>query len=321
MLDLEHLETFCVVTDTNNFTRAAARLGCCQSTVTMHIRALERELGAPLFVRDRSTKTVVLTEVGRRVLQYAGRLLALVKEAKSAVRDKCGPLDCSFAAKVEGFETMNVAYLRVIKLLLVDDDSMFREGLARMLANEEDLQVVGEVACAAEGLPFLNSGTDVVLLDANLGPDGALEFMERMQAAAFQGRILIVTAGISSREAIQLVEAGVAGIVHKNHPTQVLCRAIRNVAAGDAYLESEYLPALFQSVSSTGARNRPLFSERDRVVLRHVLQGLTNREIGDKIDASEGAVATSLWELFEKLGVDTRAQLVKVALEQYNGHL
>jgi len=86
MLDLQHLETFCVVTDTSNFTRAAARLGCSQSTVTMHIRALERELGAPLFVRDRSSKTVVLTEVGKRILRYAGRVLALVKEAEAAVR-------------------------------------------------------------------------------------------------------------------------------------------------------------------------------------------------------------------------------------------
>ena len=86
MLELQHLETFCVVTDTNNFTRAAARLGCSQSTVTMHIRALERELGAPLFVRDRSSKTVVLTDVGKRIFRYAGRVLALVKEAKAAVR-------------------------------------------------------------------------------------------------------------------------------------------------------------------------------------------------------------------------------------------
>ena len=86
MLELQHLETFCVVTDTNNFTRAAARLGCSQSTVTMHIRALERELGAPLFVRDRSSKTVVLTDVGKRIFRYAGRVLALVREAKGTVR-------------------------------------------------------------------------------------------------------------------------------------------------------------------------------------------------------------------------------------------
>ena len=59
MLDLQHLETFRVVAVTNNFTRAAAELGYCQSTVTTHIMALERELGAPLFIRNRFSKTVV----------------------------------------------------------------------------------------------------------------------------------------------------------------------------------------------------------------------------------------------------------------------
>jgi DNA-binding transcriptional LysR family regulator len=86
MLDLRHLETFRVVAVTNNFTRAAAKLGCCQSTVTTHIIALERELGVCLFIRDRFSKTVVLTDMGRQALDYAGRVLALVNETKMAVQ-------------------------------------------------------------------------------------------------------------------------------------------------------------------------------------------------------------------------------------------
>src|SRR5258706_9354012 len=85
MLDLRKLQTFQVAAATNSFTRAAAELGCCQSSVTVHIKALEDELGGPLFRRCRSSKTVVLTEMGRRVLDYAGRLLALAEEAKAAV--------------------------------------------------------------------------------------------------------------------------------------------------------------------------------------------------------------------------------------------
>ena len=85
MLDLRHLETFRVVAVTKNFTRAAAVLGYCQSTVTTHIIALERELGAPLFIRNRFSKTVVLTDEGRQALEYAGRLLALVDETKTQI--------------------------------------------------------------------------------------------------------------------------------------------------------------------------------------------------------------------------------------------
>jgi two-component system nitrate/nitrite response regulator NarL len=216
---------------------------------------------------------------------------------------------------------MNAAPDRVIKVLLVDDHAMFREGLARMLANEHDLEVIGEVSSAREALSLLNSRTDVVLLSVDLGSERALEFVERAKSAAFQGRILIVTAGISGREAVQLVQAGVAGILHKNHPTKVLCGAIRKVMAGEACIEDEYLTALFQSVDRAGAASHPKFTERDRIVLQYVLQGLTNREIGEKIDISEAAVKASLRQLFEKLGVHTRAQLVKIALEQYHGRL
>jgi DNA-binding transcriptional LysR family regulator len=84
MLDLRKLHTFQVAAATSNFTRAAAQLGYCQSSVTVHIKALEDELGVPLFERCRSSKTVILTDVGRQVLEYAGRLLALAEETKAA---------------------------------------------------------------------------------------------------------------------------------------------------------------------------------------------------------------------------------------------
>ena len=83
MIDLLKLRTFQVLAKTSNFTRAGAELGYSQSSVTSHIQALERELGASLF--DRSSRTVVLTEAGRRTLEYANRLLALADEAKAAV--------------------------------------------------------------------------------------------------------------------------------------------------------------------------------------------------------------------------------------------
>ncbi len=198
---------------------------------------------------------------------------------------------------------------------------MFREGLARMLAVEEDLEVVGEVASTAEGAALLNRRVDVVLLDVDLGSERAMEFLEQAKATSFQGRILIVTAGISNREAVQLIQAGVAGILHKNHPTRVLCEAIRKVQAGSSCIEDEYLTALFHSVNRTRAEVQPTFTERDRVTVDHVLQGLTNREIAEKLNISEAAVKSSLRQVFDKLGVHTRAQLVKIALEQYNGRL
>ncbi len=88
MLDLRKLQTFQVAAATSNFTRAAAELGCCQSSVTVHIKALEDELGVPLFERCRFTKKVKLTEMGRQMLEYSHKLLTLAEETTAAIRGR-----------------------------------------------------------------------------------------------------------------------------------------------------------------------------------------------------------------------------------------
>src|SRR5712671_1089438 len=92
MLDLLHLKTFITVAMTKNFSRAGIILGYSQSTVTYHIKTLERELGARLFSRFRFTRTIVLTDVGGRIYEYAKRLLALAEEAKAAAQSKAPQL-------------------------------------------------------------------------------------------------------------------------------------------------------------------------------------------------------------------------------------
>lgn len=88
MLDLQQVESFRMVALTHNFTRAAAELGYSQSSVTLHIKALERELGASLLERHRFSKRVQLTEVGKRTLDYAEKLLALAHETIAAVSER-----------------------------------------------------------------------------------------------------------------------------------------------------------------------------------------------------------------------------------------
>jgi len=84
MFDLLQLETFRVVATTRNFTRAAAELGCSQSTVTTRIKVLERELSAHLLERSRFSKHVALTDAGRRTLQYAGRIFGLAHQIEAS---------------------------------------------------------------------------------------------------------------------------------------------------------------------------------------------------------------------------------------------
>jgi len=217
---------------------------------------------------------------------------------------------------------VNETPVQTVNLLLVDDHAMFREGLVRMLEKEPDMKVVGQCASAAEALAKVGtSGATMVLLDVDLGADRAIDFVLGARKKGFEGRILVVTAGMSDAEAVQLIQAGVAGILHKHHSASVLCGAIRQMASGEVYLERNYLGPLFRSVDRSRASGRPLLTDRDKMVLRFVFQGLTNREIAANLTISEGAVKASLRQVFDKLGVRTRAQLVKVALEQYRDQL
>lgn len=211
---------------------------------------------------------------------------------------------------------------QTINLLLLDDHAMFRQGLARVLEKEPGIKIVAQCASSAQALEILaKSGATMVLLDVDLGPERALDFVTQAKKKGFAGQILVVTAGVSGQEAVQLVQAGVAGILHKQHSTEKLSDAIRQVAAGEVCLEQDYLTSLFRSVDRTKPLAQPRLTERDKTVLRFIFQGLTNKDISARLEISEGAVKASLRQLFDKLGVRTRAQLVKVALEQYRDQL
>ena len=209
-----------------------------------------------------------------------------------------------------------------IDLLIVDDHAMFREGLVRSLEKQPDLRIAGQFGSPAEALAGLAaSGASVILLDVDLGPERAVDFVSTAKRRGFEVPILIVTAGVSDQEAVHLIQAGVAGILHKHHSTEILCQTIRKVARGEACLEEKYLGPLFRSVDRSRPTARPKLRERDRTVLRFILQGLTNRQIAERLEVTEGAIKASLRQVFAKLGVRTRAQLVKVALEQYRDQL
>ena len=204
-----------------------------------------------------------------------------------------------------------------IRLLIVDDHEMFREGLARTFEKESDFVVVGLCATRSEALGLLDDSVSIVLLDVDLGSGRALEFVEALRKSSFTGQVLIVTAGISGPEAVQLIQAGVAGIMHKQHSVRTLCDNIRRVAAGESCIEPDYVTPLFRSVDRTRTPTKPKLTERDRAVVRAIFQGHTNKTIAAGLSISESAVKASLRQLFEKLGVGTRAQAVKVALEQH----
>ncbi len=209
-----------------------------------------------------------------------------------------------------------------LHLLLVDDHALFREGLAGVLERQPGFSVSGRAGSVKEGLAALDRAqVDIVLLDVDLGQERALDFVLGAASRGYSGRILVVTAGLSEKEAVQLVEAGVAGILHKHSEPGELCNAIRDVASGGVYLEKRYLKGMFEALDRTKPDVGTSLSDREMGVLRLLLQGMLNKEIADQLGISESSVKAALRGLFDRLGVRTRSQLVRVAIEKFGDSL
>jgi two-component system nitrate/nitrite response regulator NarL len=134
----------------------------------------------------------------------------------------------------------------------------------------------------------------------------------------FEGKVLIVTAWVSDMEARRLMRQGVSGIFHKQAPIADLVQAIRTVVRGGSWLDPS-----FSGLSDAPGQSAPapMFNDRQRKVMRFVLEGLSNKEIAWRLQISESYVKAILQSLFQKTGVRTRGQLVRVAVEQYESQL
>ncbi len=212
---------------------------------------------------------------------------------------------------------MPASATRPIRLLLVDDHALFRDGLARLLAAAADFAVVDVVGTAAAALDLLRDReVDVVLLDYALDDETAHTVVQALRAAGFAGRILLVTAGLPDREAREMIAAGVAGIFHKQHAADELKRSIREVFEGKVLIDEHYLRQLVRDAAGDEAP-AVRFTDRERLILGYLMEGLANKEMAVQLHLSESAVKAALQVLFNKTGVRTRSQLVRVALEQF----
>jgi len=207
-----------------------------------------------------------------------------------------------------------------IRALLVDDHALFRESVSRVLALESLLEIE-HCASIREALQLLAQRPfDLVLLDHDLGSERASQFLPAARQIGFEGRVLVVTAWVSDTEARRLLRQGVAGIFLKQRPLKELSQAIRTVASGGAWLDSSFTH-MEGEAAPAGQATPPLFNDRQRKVLRFVLEGLSNKEIAWRLQISESYVKSILQGLFQKTGVRTRGQLVRVAFEQYEDQL
>jgi DNA-binding NarL/FixJ family response regulator len=212
--------------------------------------------------------------------------------------------------------------MKQIRILLVDDHSLFRESLSRLLEAEPEFVIAGSCSGAAEALGAIDSQQiDVVLLDYDLGDEQGTVFMDAAIRRGFPGRILMVTAGMTDAGTLRAFESGSSGVFLKHSPPADLVRAIHKVAAGELWLDSRAVPSLVSGATSRSGPQQestaPL-TPRERAVLKAVFEGLSNKEIAGQLQTSESTVKAVLQQLFDKTGVRTRGQLVRIALEKHS---
>jgi DNA-binding NarL/FixJ family response regulator len=203
-----------------------------------------------------------------------------------------------------------------IRLLLLVDYVLVRESLSRQSRLEPDFEIVAECGTAVEGLEALSRApADVVLLDYDAVGDQAAQFVSSARQAGYQGRILVLAAEKDTASLFMPLRAGASGVFRKHSSLDSLPSAIRQVAAGEAWVDLAVLQLLAGPIAERENRNlHRLLTKREQQVLEGVLDGLTNKAIANQVGVSEGAAKAILREIFRKAGVRRRSQLVRVAL-------
>ena len=203
-----------------------------------------------------------------------------------------------------------------IRLLIVDDQRLMREGLRTLLELEGGVEIVGEAANGQDALnAYAEFKPDVVLMDIRMPGIDGVEATRRLCASWPEARVIILTTFDDDANVFEGLRAGAVGYLLKDLSGQELANAVRTVYKGGALIE----PTVAKRVMAEFARLHPParaineglpkpLSERELEVLRLVSSGLSNREIGNKLGLSEGTVKNYVTSVLQKIGVHDRTQ-------------
>ena len=200
---------------------------------------------------------------------------------------------------------------REITVVLADDHNVIRSGLRAMLEAEDDLRVIGEAADAPAAQKLARDRRpDVLVLDLNMPGAAPADDIAALREEVPATRIVVLTMQSDPRRARELLQAGASGYVLKQAAERQLTAAIRAAADGGSYID----PELGGLVAQLGADPLEALGDRDRELLRLLALGHTNREIGEQLFLSVRAVEVNRAKLLERLGLESRPELVRFAI-------
>lgn len=204
-----------------------------------------------------------------------------------------------------------------IRVVLVDDHDLVREGLRSLLGRYEDIVVVGESGTVEDAVAEVaQRAPDLVLLDLRLGQGSGVEVAERLRAGGSSARILVLSVHDTSRHLREALAAGADGYLLKSTSGAALADGIRKCAAGETVIGEEFVPKLLDEVSRGVPLGAAEVTARERQVLELVSEGLGNRELAERLEVSVRTAQKHVENLFKKLGVHDRTELVSQAFRR-----
>ncbi len=204
-----------------------------------------------------------------------------------------------------------------IRVLIVDDHTIVRAGLRRIVDAEPDMEAVGEAASGEEAVEKARAlSPDVVIMDLKMRGIGGVEATREVKRVSPSSRVLVLTMFDDLAYLRRAVESGASGYLLKEAADQELIRAIRMLHRGGSYLDPVLGGQLAHSAAAAGRRGPPTpLSPREKEILRLLALGYTQQQIADELFLSRRTVEAHKSHIYQKLGLRSRAELVRYAIE------
>ena len=204
----------------------------------------------------------------------------------------------------------------MIKVLLVDDHTIVRQGLKLILSAHADIQVIGEASNGREAVELADKLLpDVVIMDVAMPELGGIEATKRITESHPRLRILVLSMHKESVYVREIFKAGARGYILKDAIDTELLNAVRSVARGDGYISPAVSGAILNDFRQNVTDPADLLSAREREVLRLIAEGLTNKEVANRLNLSVYTVDSHRGKIMEKLNLHSAGELVRFAVK------